>query len=347
VIVRALRGRRLAGSFGSLALLAMVGAGCAVRAPYAVPVAAPVVLKQAVEPAFAAQPYDASWWRLFQDPVLERLETKALTANHDIRQAVARVDQARAIFDDISRDRYPQAGVNASVDVRQQNIPGFTSTPIRTNTYRAGFDMFWEIDIFGGVRSAVRSAAAEAQGLDASLDDVRVSVAAEGGPQLLRAARSSAAPGGGRAQPGQPARGAAPDGGAPRRRASEKSRTWPVLRPASPRWKRASRRCAPASPPRGTGSRCSSVCARPILAEDLEPRAYAPLMTTLPLGQTGDLLRRRPDVRAAERRLAASTAREGIAAPRTCIRGSRCRASSAYWRAVATSSAAGTRGSGP
>ena len=61
------------------------------------------------------------------------------------------------------------------------------------------------------------------------------------------------------------------------------------------------------------------------LSEDLEPRAYAPLMTTLPLGQAGDLLRRRPDVRAAERRLAAATAREGVAAaelyPRVSISG--------------------------
>jgi len=324
VIVRALRGRRLAGSFGSLALLAMVGAGCAVRAPYAVPVAAPVVLKQAVEPAFAAQPYDASWWRLFQDPVLERLETKALTANHDIRQAVARVDQARAIFDDVSRDRYPQAGVNASVDVRQQNIPGFTSTPIRTNTYRAGFDMFWEIDIFGGVRSAVRSAAAEAQGLDASLDDVRVSVAAEvarsyfelrGVQQRLAVAERSLA------------------NQREALRLTEVRRDGGVGEEQDVASAAASVAAVEASiPPLRAGLAAARhriavlIGVRPSdLAEDLEPRAYAPLMTTLPLGQTGDLLRRRPDVRAAERRLAASTAREGIAAadlyPRITVSG--------------------------
>jgi multidrug efflux system outer membrane protein len=61
------------------------------------------------------------------------------------------------------------------------------------------------------------------------------------------------------------------------------------------------------------------------LEEDLAPRAYAPLMTTLPLGATGELLRRRPDVRAAERRLAAAAAREGVAAadlyPRVSIAG--------------------------
>jgi multidrug efflux system outer membrane protein len=66
--------------------------------------------------------------------------------------------------------------------------------------------------------------------------------------------------------------------------------------------------------------------ARPgTLTVDLAPRAYAPLMTALPLGDTSALLRRRPDVRAAERRLAAATAREGIAAadllPRVSISG--------------------------
>ena len=58
-------------------------------------------------------------------------------------------------------------------------MPGFTDAPIDTTTYRAGFDAFWEIDLFGRVRSAVRAAAANAQSFDAALDDVRVSVAAE------------------------------------------------------------------------------------------------------------------------------------------------------------------------
>jgi len=61
------------------------------------------------------------------------------------------------------------------------------------------------------------------------------------------------------------------------------------------------------------------------LSEDLAPRAYEPLAATLPLGATGDLLRRRPDVRVAERRLAAAAAREGIAAadlfPRVSVSG--------------------------
>ena len=67
---------------------------------------------------------------------------------------------------------------SAFVDRREQAIPGFTDEPVRINTYRAGFDAFWEIDLFGRVRSAIRAASATAAG-EAALEDVRVSVAAE------------------------------------------------------------------------------------------------------------------------------------------------------------------------
>ena len=100
-------------------------------------------------------------------------------ANLDVRAAVARLDQARAVFDDTALDRFPTVTVGASVDRREQVVPGFTDEPLDTTTYRAGFDAFWEIDLFGRVRSAVRAAAANAQSFDAALDDVRVSVAAE------------------------------------------------------------------------------------------------------------------------------------------------------------------------
>ena len=143
---------------------------------------------EAAAAAFSDQAYDPRWWRLFQDPVLEQLEHEALTANHDIRIAVARVEQARAIFQDVKLDRYPTATVGASVDRRERTIPGFTDRPLTTTTYQAGFDAFWELDLFGSVRSAVRAAAATAQEFEATLDDVRVTVAAEV-PRRLQACR--------------------------------------------------------------------------------------------------------------------------------------------------------------
>jgi multidrug efflux system outer membrane protein len=307
-----------------LVLMSAGLAGCSLRAPYKAPELAPVVVRNADPALFAAQAYDARWWRQFDDPVLERLEDDTLRSNHDVRMAVARVDQARAIFRDVELDRFPTAGVGASVDRRQRVIPGFSEEPVRTTTYQAGFDAFWEIDLFGGVRSAVRSAAATAEGLEASLEDVRVVVAAEAArhyfelrglqQQLAVADRSltnqretlrltevrrDAGIGEEQDVASAAARVAAIEASLPpiRFAIAEREHALAVL----------------------TGTRPGE------LAVDLSPRAYPPLARQLSLGDPSLLLRRRPDVRAAERRLAAATAREGIAAadllPRVSLSG--------------------------
>jgi len=123
-------------------VLATALAGCAVRAPYTAPVTAPAVLKTTDAEFFRTDSYDPRWWRQFEDPVLEQLEGSALESNYDVKIAVARLQQARAIFRDVELDRFPTAGVGASVDERERTIPGFTDKPIRTTTYRAGFDAF-------------------------------------------------------------------------------------------------------------------------------------------------------------------------------------------------------------
>ena len=130
------------------------GAACAVRTTPPAPVVPPTALAGWDAVAYSEQPYDARWWRQLDDPVLEQLEQDALAANHDVRSALARLDQARAVFDEDRRNQYPKVTVGASVDVRGQTQPGFTDEPQRINTYRAGFDASWEIDLFGRVRAA-------------------------------------------------------------------------------------------------------------------------------------------------------------------------------------------------
>ena len=128
---------------------------------------------------FSDQAYDPRWWRQLEDPVLEELENAALDANRDVRSALARLDQARAVFDEDRRRRYPTVTAGAFVDVREQAQPGFSDEPLRINTYRAGFDASWELDLFGRVRSAIAAASANAESFEAALASVRVSVAAE------------------------------------------------------------------------------------------------------------------------------------------------------------------------
>src|SRR5687768_1946481 len=164
-----------------LVLVALVLSACAVRPPYAPPAVAPATMRNADPALVTEQAFDPRWWAQFDDPVLNALETRALAANHDVRIAVARLDQARGLFDDVRLDRYPTATVGAVADRRSEAIPGFTDEPRTISTYRAGFDAFWELDVFGRVRNQVRSAAATAEQYAAVLDDVRVSVAAEVG----------------------------------------------------------------------------------------------------------------------------------------------------------------------
>src|SRR5689334_15688558 len=85
-----------------LLVLVFAAAACTLRPPYQEPQPKPAAVTEAQLPYFNAQPYAARWWHQFEDPVLESLETAALESNHDVRIAVARVQQARALFDDAS-----------------------------------------------------------------------------------------------------------------------------------------------------------------------------------------------------------------------------------------------------
>ena len=286
---------------------------CAVRPPYAPPTVAPVALRNAEPAVVAAQAFDPRWWAQFEDPVLDELESRALAANHDVRIAVARVDQARAIFDEVKRDRYPTVTADAVVDRRSEAVPGFSNTPLTTTSYSTGFDAFWEIDVFGRVRNQVRSAAATAQAFDASLDDVRVSVAAEvarnyfelrGLQQRFAVAERSLANQQETLRLTQVRRdagiGEEQDVASAGARVAAIEASIPPLRSAIAQ--REHRLAV-------------LLGVRPgALGVDLTPRPYPVLAKALPIGDPDALLRHRPDVRAAERRLAAATANEAVAA---------------------------------
>ena len=308
---------------GALISATLLGA-CSMRAPYQSPRTAPAALKQKDPAFFVERPYDARWWRQFDDPVLEGLETSALQSNLDVQVAIARVKQARSVFDEVKRDRYPIVTAGAAVDRRKEVVPGFTEEPVQISTYRAGFDAFWEIDLFGRVRSAVRAASATAASFDATLDDVRVSVAAEvarnyfelrGLQQQFAVAERSLANQQQTLRLTQVRRdagvGEEQDVASAAARVAAIEASLPPLRTAIAARQH---RIAVLS-----GSRPGE------LTVDLAPRSYAPIAKALPLGEPQLLLQRRPDVRAAERRVAAAAAREGIAAaelfPRVSISG--------------------------
>jgi len=119
----------------------------------------------------------ASWWNLLHDPELSKLIAQAVKSNLDLKQAKARVRQARALRG------VSQAGLFPSVDATGQfeaNDPSEnTSRKPTDRLYTAGLDAGWELDVFGGVRRAVEAAQADLEAAEADLSDVLVSLAAE------------------------------------------------------------------------------------------------------------------------------------------------------------------------
>jgi multidrug efflux pump len=189
------------------AAASLILGGCA-TAPYQQPKLEPVALK--TPESFDRKPYDAQWWHQFEDPVLDSLESAALASNDDVRAAVARFDEARAVFRDASLDRFPTMTANAFADRRKE-------FQVETSTYRAGFDALWELDLFGRVRSQVQSAKATAESFQASLDDVRVVIAAEVARNYFELRGLQQQTAGRRAESRQSTRDAAADDETPRR----------------------------------------------------------------------------------------------------------------------------------
>lgn len=114
----------------------------------------------------------AQWWQRFNDPQLTRLVTQALQANTSLRSAQAALQQARAQVDVQAAGLLPSVGASASAQrSRASNSTG--------NSFQAGFDASWEPDVFGRLRSGVNASQADAQAAEASLADVQVSLAAE------------------------------------------------------------------------------------------------------------------------------------------------------------------------
>lgn len=118
------------------------------------------------------------WWLQFNDPVLTDMVQRARANNHDLKQAVARVRQARAQLGLAKAAYWPMLDLSGSLNHFQtsENSQGARST---SDLYSAGFDALWEIDIFGGTRRAVEAATANWQAMQVGLEDVRISVTSE------------------------------------------------------------------------------------------------------------------------------------------------------------------------
>lgn len=128
-----------------------------------------------------AQSARTAWWGQLNDPVLGDLIQKAFVANPSYEIAASRLREARANTNIAIGSFLPMidGSYNATRTGNSKNRPNAEFIPNRTDTYQAGFDASWEIDIFGGLRREYEAADAEEEAAAASYDDAGVSVAAE------------------------------------------------------------------------------------------------------------------------------------------------------------------------
>lgn len=176
--------------------LALVAPGllvaCVAGPDYQAPaIATPAAFSQTAPPD---EP-QALWWRGFNDPMLDRLIAEALTANLDVRQAVLRVEEARHQARIVSAAGQPTVSATAQAShTRLSKTTAFGSLlggagapgsdPVGApgtsfDTYQAGFDASWEVDLFGANRRAVEAATARTEAAIWSRRDADVILTAE------------------------------------------------------------------------------------------------------------------------------------------------------------------------
>jgi NodT family efflux transporter outer membrane factor (OMF) lipoprotein len=296
-------------------------AACAVGPDYRPPptpagAQAPLVsLNPAAETA-AAPPDD--WWRLYNDPLLDRLIGEAFAANADLAAAQANLSAARAVLQASRAGRYPATTTVADA-IRGRD-------PITDEILEIGglrpftiwklddlLDVSYEVDLFGRVRRSIEASRADAQAVAAARDGLKITIAAETarayaqictlGEEVAVARRSLEVV----------ARLA--DITAARHAAGANSE-FDVLRAQG-----LVAQVRSTIPPlegqrRAALFQLAALLGRTPTAAPAEVQACAtaPRLTTLiPVGDGAALLKRRPDVRQADRRVAAATARIGVA----------------------------------
>ncbi|MGE3161587.1 MAG: efflux transporter outer membrane subunit [Burkholderiales bacterium] len=158
------------------AALVVLLTGCAVQPDYERPALELPDAWQASAPRPAA---GEPWWRVYGDPVLERLVDEALASNSDVLVAAARVDEARALLGEARSALRPTVGANASAGrSRASAATGLLPPGVdrERDNYRATLDVSYEIDIFGRLRASSEAAAADLAASEAVRDAVRLAL---------------------------------------------------------------------------------------------------------------------------------------------------------------------------
>jgi multidrug efflux system outer membrane protein len=128
----------------------------------------------------AGEVVSSTWWKIYGDPVLDRMIEDALAYNTDLRLAIARVDEARATLGVSRADQFPGVSANADAARNRPSQEGVTSAisgrdPEYSN-YRATLNASYEIDFWGKYRRATEAARAELLAAQANREAVRLTL---------------------------------------------------------------------------------------------------------------------------------------------------------------------------
>ena len=304
---------RMAKKTLALCLAALLLGGCAQLPSVGPDYQAPALNLPAnwtTAPATSEAPPDlARWWQQLEDPLLDRLIGEALAGSFELRLAQSRLRQARAARQQALSGFFPS--LTTSVAGSRSKAAEAISVQQARTLYDAGFDASWEIDLFGATRRAVEAATADQAGTAANLENTRVSLLAEVAQnyvdlrsyqQRLAIARDNLA-----------SQSATLQITEWRNQAGLASRS-------DVEQARSNREQTRAGIPdldvglTAAGNRLAVLLGRHPGALDGELRDVRPLLTVkaaIGAGIPADVLRQRPDLRAAERTLAAETARVG------------------------------------
>ena len=316
--------------FVVLAMIAGALAACAAVGPdYGGPPATtahtasdwPSAVAQDNGPAMVADEPPQAWWRQLDDPALDELITTAVGANYDLRIAAANVEAARAILAGVTTRRAPTVDVGGTLEERRDSSALNVATDPddrlpSTSSGAFGADLSWEIDLFGRVRRSIEAAAADLGSLEAVRNGVMVSVLAavarayvdlRGSQLRLDVARRNVAV---QEQTLELVEVLLAEGAATELDAA-RARTQLLT----------SRARIPALDARARAAvnRLTTLTAQAPGALDATVAAWQPIpeLAKLPefiaVGSPVELLRRRPDIAAAERALAAASAKIGVA----------------------------------
>ncbi len=300
-----------------IALLHLVLNGCAVGPDYQAPdTVVPENFVQGLQKDYSNRPVDSAWWRLFDDTQLTALIDTTLQHNYDLQSAQANLLEARALYLQAGLELLPNIGSHASYTDQKRSFGALnnrTYAPRELKLYNIGFDATWEFDIFGRKRRKFEASNDEVEAQEASLRDLSISLTAEvarnyfelrGLQNQLNVAqknvdiqRETLAITEARVENG---RGTDLDNA---RALAQLENTRAALPPLQSAIQRALHRLSVL-----TGQLPGA------LDRSLSPDAAMPkLPETINIGTPAEFMRRRPDIRIAERSLAASTARIGVA----------------------------------